>query len=600
MSHYFRLLFTNSLLALLISMLFFRTPAIAPSSYFGWFFTAIYLWSHWGLLALLITWPLGLFMTLTKASRASVSLLLFIFAFLQALLFVDTFVFQQYRFHINLFVLELLFKGQGQVISFPWYLWIAVGFLFVLLLLIQWTFHKKLYHPEPRGRTTALLSITIFLALISSHFVHMLAHASHNREITRIGNLPPFAAPLIDPKLAANLGIEVRPHNDTISLKTNSENSDLQYPLSHLNCEQKSDLNLLMIVLDSTRYDQLNPEVMPNTYKLKEKSIAFEKHYSGSNSTRGGIFSLFYGLPPLYFEKMRETKTGPVLIEQLLRHNYQFGLFSSAPLTMPEFNQTVFQAVPNLRLKSKAHSAIERDTEITRLGIDFLKNRNPNRPFFSFLFYDAPHEYAIHPDFLKFKPYWKAINYFALNNEMDPTEFLNLHHNSVHFVDSLIGKVLDELDNQRLLENTVVIFTSDHGQEFNDNKMNFWGHNSNFTDAQTQVPFIIYWPKRNSQIINHWTSHYDVPSTILEEFFECKNPSSDYSSGANLFKHSGHDWMIHGTYGDFAIRLKDHFIVVSLSGNYQILDYNYREKNNTNLKSDLYQKALQEMRRFYK
>ncbi|MFN9066988.1 MAG: sulfatase-like hydrolase/transferase, partial [Bdellovibrionales bacterium] len=167
-------------------------------------------------------------------------------------------------------------------------------------------------------------------------------------------------------------------------------------------------------------------------------------------------------------------------------------------------------------------------------------------------------------------------------------------------VDGLIGQVLDAVESKNQLQNTVIIFTSDHGQEFNDNKNNFWGHNSNFTDAQTRVPFFIYWPERKPQIINHWTSHYDVPSTVLEELFNCTTSSQDYSSGHNLFKHPGADWLLHGTYGDFAIRLKDHLVVISLSGNYQILDHQYFEKKEANSDPQIYQKALHEMRRFYK
>ena len=58
--------------------------------------------------------------------------------------------------------------------------------------------------------------------------------------------------------------------------------------------------------------------------------------------------------------------------------------------------------------------------------------------------------------------------------------------------------------------------------------------------------------------------------------------------------------MVHGTYGDFAIRLKDHFVKVELSGNYELLDLNYNRIQKIDSDPELYQKALLEMRRFYK
>lgn len=587
-------------LSFLISLLFLTTPGSAPEGLFAKFFTVFYFWGHFGLLIGILSLPF-LCLILIKKIKPFVQIsFLFFMSVFQTVLCIDTFVYQQYRFHINLFVLELLFKGNGQIISFPWILWASVfgglALLFALQLILHFKISKKQF-PISITRTHFLFWI---FTLLSSHLIHMIAFAQHNYEITKIGFLPPFAAPLKDDKLVAKLGFEVVPQSK-MSFQTVNKNSLLNYPLQKLNCSApKSKQNILVIVLDSTRFDQLNAEVMPHTFKLSQKSQVYLKHYSGSNSTRGGIFSLIYGLPPLYFEKFREVKKGPVLIDQVIQSDYQLGIFSSAPLTMPEFNQTVFQAVPNLRTESKATDVLKRDQEITDLWIKFVQNRKPEKPFFGFLFYDTPHEFAEHTDFKKFKPSLENINYFKLNNSTDPVPFLNRHKNSVFYVDHLLGQVYQQLNDLNLYKDTVIVFTSDHGQEFNDNKLNYWGHNSNFTDAQTQVPFFIFWPNQNHSIHNKWTTSYDVAPTLLQEVLGCQNSSSDYSSGDNILKHSGHQWMVHGTYGDFAIRLKDHFVKVELSGNYERLDLNYNRIKNVEIDPELYQKALLEMRRFYK
>ncbi len=89
----------------------------------------------------------------------------------------------------------------------------------------------------------------------------------------------------------------------------------------------------------------------------------------------------------------------------------------------------------------------------------------------------------------KYEPMFKEVNYLKLNIDTDPTPFFNRYKTSVRYVDSMATKVLDKLKKSGDLENTLVIITCDHGQEINDNKFNFWGHNSNFTDAQVNVPF---------------------------------------------------------------------------------------------------------------
>src|SRR5690606_38343527 len=127
--------------------------------------------------------------------------------------------------------------------------------------------------------------------------------------------------------------------------------------------------------------------------------------------------------------------------------------------------------------------------------ISFLSERAENKPFFGFLFYDAPHQYAFPPDEkLKFLPSWERIDYMDLHPQFDPLPFKNRYKNSVHFVDRLVGEVLTDLRNRGLDKNTVIVLTGDHGQEFNDSGQNYWGHNSNFSIAQTHVPLVIYWP----------------------------------------------------------------------------------------------------------
>ena len=118
----------------------------------------------------------------------------------------------------------------------------------------------------------------------------------------------------------------------------------------------------------------------------------------------------------------------------------------------------------------------------------------------------------------------------------DPTPYLNQYKNAVYFNDGLIDKILTSLKQQGLLENTLIILTGDHGQELNDSHQNYWGHNSNFTDYQTKVPFVIYDASRpQPTTYTYRISHHDAAPTILQEVYGCTNPPSDYALGRSLF-----------------------------------------------------------------
>ncbi|MEF1215375.1 sulfatase-like hydrolase/transferase, partial [Vibrio alginolyticus] len=161
----------------------------------------------------------------------------------------------------------------------------------------------------------------------------------------------------------------------------------------------------------------------------------------------------------------------PVFMDTLQAEGYRMGIFGSAPLTSPPLSRTVFKKVSDLTLKQTGETAVERDQQITDKFIEFQK-QDSDKPYFGFLFYDAAHGTVFpEPEFAKFKPYWERVDHILLNNDFDASLYHNRYKNSLYYIDSLIGDVLKNVD----LDNTIVVISSDHGEEFNDHKMNYWG-----------------------------------------------------------------------------------------------------------------------------
>lgn len=171
--------------------------------------------------------------------------------------------------------------------------------------------------------------------------------------------------------------------------------------------------------------------------------------------------------------------------------DYQLGIFASARLTSPEFDQTVFLKVPDLRKESTGDTAVARDQNITEEWLDWFEQKDDSKPSFSFLFYDAPHGYAFPEDYdHRYEPMLSEVNYLKLNNNTDPMPLMNRYKTSVHFIDSLAKQVLNALSASGEMENTIVVITSDHGEELNDNKQNYWGHNGNFSNLKYTFPLL--------------------------------------------------------------------------------------------------------------
>jgi uncharacterized protein len=170
---------------------------------------------------------------------------------------------------------------------------------------------------------------------------------------------------------------------------------------------------------------------------------------------------------------------------------------------------------------------------------------------------------------------------------------------AVHYVDSLIGRVLDDLERQKLLASTVIVVTADHGLEFDENGLRVNGHGTAFTGSQLRTPLLIRWPGRPPGRVERRTSHFDVAPALVTGLFNCSNPASDYASGHDLFTDAEWDWLIATDYTDYALIEPDRVTVV-LQNAYEIRDGHYRLIPHPTLPREGLRAALHEMSRFYR
>jgi uncharacterized protein len=150
-----------------------------------------------------------------------------------------------------------------------------------------------------------------------------------------------------------------------------------------------------------------------------------------------------------------------------------------------------------------------------------------------------------------------------------------------------------------LLEDSVIVVTGDHGQEFNDNRRNYWGHNSNFTKYQTGVPLILYSPMLRPAVHRHRTTHFDVVPTLLRKYLGCSEPFDVYSVGRSLFEPGGREAVVMSEYMDFGIVTADKIAVVREQG-MQVLDASHGVIRDGRLEPELIAMALEQKSRFYR
>lgn len=121
----------NVFVALLISLRFYQN---SPSSVIGYVFGLL---QAVGQLSFLLAIPLYVLTKLAINKKIIVIAALILSCIGLTALVADTFIYQQYRFHINAMVMELFIAGGSEIISFPITMWLMIIGLVIVVVVAQ-------------------------------------------------------------------------------------------------------------------------------------------------------------------------------------------------------------------------------------------------------------------------------------------------------------------------------------------------------------------------------------------------------------------------------------------------------------------------------
>lgn len=173
---------------------------------------------------------------------------------------------------------------------------------------------------------------------------------------------------------------------------------------------------------------------------------------------------------------------------------------------------------------------------ITDHALDYMERLSKEQsPFYISVHYTAPHdpwEESEHPK--EFYDLYRDCEFTATPNEpINPNQIptapygegeerkrlLRGYYTAVTAMDAGVGKLLDKLDELKITENTLVIFTADNGMNMGHHGI--WGKGNgtfpfNLYDTAVKVPFIASFKGKikENQVTQSMCSHYDIIQTI--------------------------------------------------------------------------------------
>ena len=506
------------------------------------------------------------------------------------LLVVDTSLFVERRFHLSLFTAVL----------FDTATWVFAGIVFLIALafeaLLAGTLHRWL---AARNRPSGgrLLAATLTLCWLSSQGLHVWADAMGYSPVTRFTGILPLYYPVHAKRTLARLGwLDEERVRQARLLRQGAATAsgDLNYPLAPLRCPVAGGVppNVLWILIDALRPDAVDPVTSPALAAFRTAGQSFTNHWSGGNSSRMGLFSMYYGLPGTYWQAFYAIQRPPVLLDEFRRQGYELMTSSAVGYGSPTLiDRTVFAGVAGLGPEPPL-SGVEKNRTVTEDWLSWLGARETASPFFAFLYYDPPAIKDTEAADLAADDRYRT-------NAQARTRWQE-YRQGVHMVDGEVARVLEALDAAGFRDNTLVIITSDHGYEFDDLGLGYYGHASNFGAYQLRATLLMRWPGKAAQVYEHRTSHMDLPATLLQELFGCANPPTDYSAGRNLFDGISWDWIIAASYHAHAIVEPDRVMVSEPGGFAEVLGTDYGPAADARLDPQRIEDTLLEMRRFYR
>jgi arylsulfatase A-like enzyme len=324
--------------------------------------------------------------------------------------------------------------------------------------------------------------------------------------------------------------------------------------------------NVLLIVWDAVRAVNLSlydypRNTTPNLVRWARQGVRYSLAVAPASWTYPSHTCFFTGYWPFQLiSQWKYTLDAPVptLAEHLAERGYDtagfsantpfctyeqrldrgFTHFEDYPLTPRSFlgrtvagswilerilNRDDFYEAKWIRLKSRNASGIN------SAFLAWLRGRRQARPFFAFLNYFDAHEpyvppagyagrFGIRPappkDYQFLLDYgvpgWKSVQ------TRDILMARDCYDDCIAFLDDRLGRLLDELHGQGLLDNTLVIITADHGESFGDHGAFLHGTSLNLEEVA--VPLVILSPDAPAnRVVAEPVSLRDLPATVLDQ-----------------------------------------------------------------------------------
>lgn len=327
-------------------------------------------------------------------------------------------------------------------------------------------------------------------------------------------------------------------------------------PVAYASSTTPTGPNIILVAVDTLRGDYLpiyNPDAPVETPHLEafaRDALLFRNGFAHAAWTKPSFASIFSGLYPGTHTATSKDRALPLEVttfpEALQERGYHTQGFANNPniTAAAHFGQGFSEYVdlrPRLYLGAAPSSSglsMYNVLRLVRLRLQALVSDRVNigdfyqpgpavnevvlnwldseafpqdRPFFLFVHYMDPHD-----------PYVDAETGrgFARAQMEHPSPdlrdaMIDAYFDEIRLTDRSFGALLEGLKERGLYDDSVIVFTSDHGEEFYDHEG--WWHGQTLYDEQIRVPYLLKLPGNagGGLTVEEFARHIDIAPTLL-------------------------------------------------------------------------------------
>ncbi len=314
--------------------------------------------------------------------------------------------------------------------------------------------------------------------------------------------------------------------------------------------------NILVVVVDTLRADHLGfmgypRATSPQLDRLAAESITFENAFAHAPWTSPSVAALLTSQYPgaLGFadskEPARPADDVQFLAEVLGEHGYPTTAIVSHTYVGSRLGfDRGFDRFDEADARGPGHVS---SASVTDKALAVLDPQQ-QQPFFLLLHYFDPHfAYRLHEGFDFYPEYQGDVQSGEKYNSLlkrarsetirddDLTYIRALYDSEIRFTDLHIGRLLQHLRDNGLYDNTLIVFTADHGEAFLDRNDRWIGHGKTLYQELIHVPLTIKLPGQAAAgaVVKTPVGLIDIVPTLLD-FIDIPYPSQHRFEGRSL------------------------------------------------------------------